>query len=144
MAKVTVADVDKKVAVIESNLTMYADLFRQLSESQAQIGDVLSELREMMSEQRTRIQHNEIEISNHTDALEIRRGENTKLMKDIRDELKTEITLNQKINCRQYETLKSEIKDINKWRWMLVGAGVLVGGIMTFVSKVFYVTPPIP
>jgi septal ring factor EnvC (AmiA/AmiB activator) len=122
-------DVLKDIASgIKQILAVHDEKITQQERKQDDIFELIEQRRQEMSddikELHSRITSVQRELGNEINATE------TKIMRGIED-LKTELKIDQKYHNEKQKTLDERISALEKWRYMLVGAGIVGGYMLT-------------
>jgi ABC-type transporter Mla subunit MlaD len=109
-------------------LAVHDEKLNQHERKQDDIFELIEQRRHEMSEDikelHSRITSVQRELGNEINATE------TKIMRGIED-LKTELKIDQKYHNEKQKTLDERISALEKWRYMLVGAGIVGGYMLT-------------
>jgi DNA repair exonuclease SbcCD ATPase subunit len=115
------SDIKQMLAVHDEKITQHErkqdDIFELIEQRRLEMSEDIKELH-------SRITSVQRELGNDISATENR------IMKGIED-LKTELKVDQKYHNEKQKSLDERISALEKWRYMLVGAGIVGGYILT-------------
>lgn len=157
--------VDTQLAVIEQELDQTGAVIKRIEHAIEKITDVTADIGKILAVHDQRLGRGEKATSDIFDLLEQRRYEMNEDIKEIHsrittttrelsaeiaatqkcivegiDDLKRELKEDQKYHNEKQKTLEQRIADLERWRYMLVGAGIVGGFILTHLFKLLEIT----
>jgi ABC-type transporter Mla subunit MlaD len=157
--------VETQLAVIEQSLDQTDAVIKRIDHAIEKITDVTADISKILAVHDQRLVRGEKATSDIFDILEQRRLEMNEDIKEIHsrittttrelsteignlqscfltglEELKRELKEDQKYHNEKQKTLEQRIADLERWRYMLVGAGILGGFIVTKLLAVLEIT----
>jgi len=157
--------VETQLAVIEQELDQTQSVIKRIDHAIEKITDVTADISKILAVHDQRLGRGEKATSDIFDILEQRRLEMNEDIKEIHsrittttrelsteignlqscfltglEELKRELKEDQKYHNEKQKTLEQRIADLERWRYMLVGAGILGGFIVTKLLAVLEIT----
>lgn len=148
--------IETQVAVIEQELTQTQSLLTRVDHAIEKLTDVTADIGKILAVHDQRLERGEKATSDIFDLLEKRRKEMDADIKEIHsrittttrelsteianvqncvvngiEELKKELKEDQKYHNDRQKTLEERIASLERWRYMLVGAGIVGGFILT-------------
>lgn len=157
--------VETQLAVIEQTLDQTDTVIKRIDHAIEKITDVTADISKILAVHDQRLGRGEQATSDIFDLLEKRRQEMNDDIKEIHsrittttrelsteigalqtcfltgiDDLKKELKEDQKTHNDKQKSLDQRITDLERWRYMLVGAGIVGGFILTKLLAVLDVT----
>lgn len=157
--------VETQLAVIEQSLDQTDAVIKRIDHAIEKITDVTADISKILAVHDQRLGRGEKATNDIFDILEQRRLEMNEDIKEIHsrittttrelsteignlqscfltglEELKRELKEDQKYHNEKQKTLEQRIADLERWRYMLVGAGILGGFIVTKLLAVLEIT----
>lgn len=133
----TKEQIDKLISVaadIKSMLAVHDEKIMQHERKQDDIFNLIEQRRNEMSEDIKEL-HSRITSVQRELCTEIQNTE-TRIVKGI-DELKTELKTDQEFHNKKQRSLDDRIADLERWRYILLGAGIAGGYFVTKFSNMF-------
>jgi ABC-type transporter Mla subunit MlaD len=157
--------VETQLAVIEQSLDQTDAVIKRIDHAIEKITDVTADISKILAVHDQRLGRGEKATSDIFDLLEQRRQEMNDDIKEIHsrittttrelsaeitatqkcivegiDDLKRELKEDQKYHNDRQKSLEQRIADLERWRYMLVGAGIVGGFILTHLFKLLEIT----
>ena len=157
--------VETQLAVIEQELDQTGAVIKRIDHAIEKITDVTADISKILAVHDQRLGRGEKATSDIFELLEQRRQEMNDDIKEIHsrittttrelsseignlqacflsgiEELKKELKEDQKYHNDKQKTLEQRIADLERWRYMLVGAGIVGGFIVTKLLAVLEIT----
>jgi DNA repair exonuclease SbcCD ATPase subunit len=125
MLREIASDMKRMLAVHDEKLNQHErkqdDIFNLIEQRRNEMADDIKEIH-------SRITTVQRELSTEINATESR------IIKGL-DELKEELKADQEFHNKKQKTLEDRISDLEKWRWIIIGAGITGGWIFTKLSN---------
>jgi len=125
MLREIASDMKRMLAVHDEKLNQHErkqdDIFNLIEQRRNEMADDIKEIH-------SRITTVQRELSTEINATESR------IIKGL-DELKEELKADQEFHNKKQRTLEDRIADLEKWRWIIIGAGITGGWIFTKLSN---------
>ena len=150
------------VALLKSDFSQVGALFAKLDSAIDKISTATTEISRILAVQTEKIASQEKMDRELADLIEIRRKEMSEDIKELNvrlsntqreladdissteskivellNELKLSISANSRENDQRIEKLQTRIETLERWRWMLVGAGIVAGAVASKVLSTF-------
>lgn len=157
--------VESQLAVLDRNISTQAELITKLDQNLEKLTDITANVNKILAVHDEKLSRHEKKQEDIFELIEERRAEMSDNIKELHsrittvtrdigaeingmerrimsgiDDLKKELKEDQKYhNDRQHE-LEKRISQLEKWRYMLVGAGIVGGFILTHIVKILDIT----
>jgi len=157
--------VDTQLAVIEQELDQTSTVIKRIEHAIDKISDVTVDIGKILAVHDQRLVRGEQATSDIFELLEQRRQEMNDDIKEIHsrittttrelsaeitatqkcivagiDDLKRELKEDQKYHNDKQKSLEQRIVDLERWRYILVGAGIVGGFMLTHLVKLLEIT----
>jgi chromosome segregation ATPase len=136
--------IETRVAVIERELSQITGLFDRLDTTIDKLSDVSNSIKQLLAVHETKLSQHEQTHRDVYDELERRRADTTaqhaaiqgqmttmqqnfkKEIEDVEKKITTQITELSDKQTKMFEGISSRTKVIENWRWVIIGAGMVL------------------